>query len=507
MSAIAQSQISIRTPYIKDLACFIAGCLLPFAFAPFGYFELAILCPAVLLFSNLDVVPKRGLWRGFVFGLGFFGVGASWIYNSIQVYGNAPVPLAILLTFLFVLVLVVYPAFMMWLLATIWSPTHKIARALAFPILWVLLECLRSILWTGFPWLLVAHSQMASPLAGFIPLVGEIGVGFLTVSLSSLLVLSLIDQNVARKSAYGLCALTILISGFALNTHAWTKVEKTIKVSLIQGNIAQQIKWQPEELAGIISRHMQLTQNNNAWKSSLIVWPENAMPVPLQEIGVLRNLLTKEAIKHGATLISGVPMYTPDQKHYYNALVALGVGKGTYIKRNLVPFGEYVPLEQWLRGVITFFNLPMSDVQSGPKQQSLLQFQNIYLASLICYEIAYETLLLPELPQANLLVTVTDDSWFGRSFAAAQHLQIGQFRAKESGRSLLFATNNGITAVIKPTGEIQKQLPKFTESVLTDEVVIMSGATPWQQLGRLPLIILLSIMLAILWVVTLRSMD
>jgi apolipoprotein N-acyltransferase len=471
----------------------IAGSLLPLAFAPFEFYPLAIICPAVLLWLWLHGTTKQAFWRGYLFGLGFFGVGVSWVYISIHQFGGANIALAFFITALMIGFLALFPATQGYLLTRFFSRNNIF---LAFPALWVLLEWLRSWIFTGFPWLLLGASQTPSPLRGFAPLIGEYGLAFLVTLSSALLVLIIINKKFLYRLFIIFLLLLIWLSGFFLTKIHWTQPQgKPIKVALVQGDIPQQLKWTPEYVQLTLQRYYQFTQQH--WDSDLIIWPETAVPLLQTQAQDFLSRIDREAKQHHATLITGIPIQ--QNFNYYNAMMVLGKGQGVYLKRHLVPFGEYVPLLDWLGGVLGFLNIPMSDLSAGPLQQPLLQADSFTIAPFVCYEIVYEQLALQDLPKANLLITVSNDAWFGHSFAAAQHLQIGQLRALETGRYHLFVTNSGITAIIDPQGKIQAALPSFQSAVLTGVIQPMIGVTPIAEMGIIPVIVLMFVLLIVVF--------
>lgn len=491
-----------------DLVALMAGCLLPFAFAPFHYFLLAVFTPALLLSTWEKCSAKRAAWRGWYFGLGLFGVGISWVYISIHTYGNTPALVAGLLTALFIATLALFPALQAYVL-TRYFPRANIRKYwLAFPSSWVLLEWVRSWFLTGFPWLFLGASQVSSPLHGYIPIIGEYGTSFL-VALSAAFMLSLITALSAptKTRVLGCTPTTLVISssiglifiwllGASLCPISWTQTRGTsISVSLVQGNIPQQLKWDPAYVQATIDHYYHLTQPY--WQQQLIIWPEAAIPLLYADAQPLLEQLTQLTQQQHSTLITGIPVQ--QGFNYYNGLIILGKPSQLYYKRHLVPFGEYVPLEQWLRGLIGFFNIPMSSFSPGPEQQTPLRIRQWVIAPFICYEIAYAPLLLNALPQANLIVNISDDAWFGHSFAAAQQLQLGQVRALESGRYALFSSNNGITAIVSPHGSVQARAPAYISTVLTGSVQAMSGSTPFVRLGLGPLLSGLFLLLIIVW--------
>jgi apolipoprotein N-acyltransferase len=467
-----------------NLVCLLAGALLILAFAPFGWFFIAPLALAVLFFFWLDVSPKQAFMRGFMFGFGMFGFGVSWVYISIHRFGNANVALAALITILFVIVLALFPAIQGYLTTKFLPKKHFMKLLMIFPVGWVLFEWIRDWLFTGFPWLFLGYSQTNSPLRGYAPILGCYGVSFLVVFSTGLLVIIVkfvipAKAGIAQKLipvCAGITLIIIWLAGGMLAQIQWTKpIGKPIKVSLIQGNIPQQLKWNPDEIWPTIKRYQQLT--TQSLTSDLIIWPEAAIPMALTYPDDYLTSLAQMAKQHNTSIILGVPLQ--DNGKYYNAAIALGNGQGIYYKRHLVPFGEYLPLEAITDKILNLFNIPISDLHPGPQKQNLLKVNNIYIAPFVCYEMAYSALVRSDLPKAQILITISNDAWFGKSIASAQHLQIGQMRALESGRYMLFSTNNGITAIINPNGKIIKSLPRDKTAVLTGMVQPMSGRTPY----------------------------
>lgn len=478
----------------RNLFALVAGATLPFAFAPFGFYPLAVICAATLLILWLSTSPKQAFWRGMCFGIGFFGVGISWVYISIHQYGNTDVWLAVLITAVFVLVISSYIALQGYLFARFFPKNTFSKLCLAFPASWVLQEWIRGWLFTGFPWLLLGASQTNSPLSGFAPIIGEYGLSFLVAFIAGLFVYA--GKKFEYKKMLYVCfaLVAFLLSGIALAQVQWTQPSgKSIKVSLVQGNIPQQLKWDRAYLETTLNRYYELTQKH--WDSRIIIWPEAAIPLLQKEAQGFINLIDKQAKQHNATIVTGLPIQ--DGMQYYNGMIAVGLDHATYYKRHLVPFGEYVMFDKWLRGLIGFFSIPMSDFSSGPTKQADFQVNGLNMAPFICYEVVYPNIVLSEMPKAQILVTLSNDAWFGHSFASAQHLQIGAFMALATGRYLIFSTNDGITAIVTPKGQIQQQIPRFEAEVLTGRVYPMVGSTPWAWMGDTPILILMVMLVGI----------
>lgn len=483
----------MKNQYLKYLGSFLAGAMLVLAFAPMRQFYFAILAPALLCMLIENAKPKQAAYLGACFGLGQFGAGVSWVFISIHVYGFTPIPIALIFTGLFVGFLALYPTLQCYLLARYFPMPSTQKLLLVFPLSWILIEWLRSWVLTGFPWLLIGFSQINGPLKGYIPLGGEFFVGFLAVFSGVLLVYIAKEfQNCLRVSFCIAILAAIFIGGYFLSQIQWTtpfESSQKVKVILVQGNIPQSIKWDPTSVSKILQIYYELAQEN--WQTNIMIWPEAAVPIPQNYAAPFLMHMSALAEYHHVSLFTGIITQVSNTFNYYNALISLGEGKGHYYKRHLVPFGEYVPLENLLRGLMGFFNLPMSNLISGPEYQPDLKAKNIIIAPFICYEIAYADNLFYEAGHSQVLLTVSDDAWFGNSLAPAQHLEIGQFRAMQSGRDLLFSGNDGITAIVDDHGNIIQQMPQFIRGVLTGTFQPRTGKTPWLYYGNNPIILLM----------------
>lgn len=488
-----------RPGWPGHLLAMAAGALTPLSLAPFGLWPLGLLSIALFYLCLRQVDARAALWRGWSYGFGAFAAGTGWVYVSIHDYGAAPVPLAALLTLLFVAGLGLFFALQAWAWSR-WLRRERapLADALTFAALWVAQEALRGWLFTGFPWLYAGYAQLDGPLAGLAPLGGVWLLSF-AMALGAVLLATLTQWLLHWRSLLG---ATLLLAGcwgggLWLKEHPWTApAGAPLKVAAIQGNVEQNLKWDPEQLNAQLALYRDLTLNAPA--ADLYVWPETAVPV-LKEYaeGYLASLAGLLDAR-GAALITGLPLRQADAEgrpRYYNALHALGAGEGTYLKQKLVPFGEYVPLQDLLRGLIAFFDLPMSDFARGPQDQPLLQAQGYRIAPYICYEVVYPEFAADLAAQSALLLTVSNDAWFGTSIGPLQHLQMAQMRALEAGRWMVRATNNGVTVLIDPFGRIQTELPQFQRGVLHGEVVPMQGLTPYLQWRHWPLTGLCAVLL------------
>ena len=472
----------------------LAGALLPLAFAPFECFPLAILGPGILFALWCRAAPRRALGLGFVFGLGQFGVGVSWVYVAIHQFGHSAVVVALVLTALFVALLALFPAAVGYLAARLqrrFGLGAPWALLAVMPASWVLGEWVRGWFLTGFPWLDLGYSQIDAPLAGLAPVLGVYGLSWASALSAGLLAWLALEVRWPRGRALsaGLVALAVLWGGAAALGHVeWTRpTGAPVRVSLIQGDVAQETKWDPGAVAHRVNVYAMLTGQH--WDSDLIVWPENAMTDFYYRLapGFLDGLAA-QAKAHHSDIVFGIPVMDRDTGRYYAAMMSLGRTPGVYRKRHLVPFGEYVPLQSVLRGLIAFFDLPMSNFSPGPADQPLLRGAGQPLAVSICYEDAFGSELRGDLPRATLLVNGSNNAWYGDSLAPAQHLEIGRMRALEMGRDLAGATTNGISALVDYRGRILARAPQFERTVLTGELQPRAGATPYVRWGNGPVL-------------------
>ncbi len=483
-----------RPGWLGHLLALVAGSLTTFALAPFDVWPLALVSVGLFYLGLRQLVPHGGFWRGWWYGLGLFGSGVSWVYVSIHDFGAAPPWLAGTLTLGLVAGLALLPGLTAWLW-TRWLRRAEapLGDALAFAALWLAMDAFRGWFLTGFPWLYVGYSQLDGPLAGLAPL-GGVWLISLVIALSAALAVN--ARALARHRPSLAAAACLLLaawgSGIGLKDRAWTSpAGNALSVTAIQGNIQQSLKWDPDELERQLVLYRDLTFRSPP--SDLIVWPETALPVVKDRATGYLAMMDRFSRERGAALITGIPVRRPNahgEIRYYNALTVAGEGSGTYLKQKLVPFGEYVPLQELLRGLIAFFDLPMSDFARGESGQPLLEARGYRIAPYICYEVVYPEFARALARDSQLLLTVSNDAWFGRSIGPLQHLQMAQMRALESGRPMVRATNNGVTVLIDPFGRITERIPAFEQAVLRGEVTPMQGLTPWLQFGSWPLIAL-----------------
>jgi apolipoprotein N-acyltransferase len=489
-SAVTRSLSANR--WLGAVLLLIAGGLQTLTFAPYYLWWLG---PVSILLILLVCVPLASgqLFRaGWLTGLGLFASGASWVYVSISEYGNTGQWIAIALTALFVAGLALFHGLVFWFWGKL-ARFSAVRRLLLFPAIWLLGDWLRGWVLTGFPWLYLGTAHTDGPLAGLAPIGGVhlVTLAIITTAVAAYGALWLILQ--ARHTL----AATVVVAGLlpwlvapALNRTDWTTLaQEPTSVAAMQGNIPQQIKWDPEFLKDQIVAYLGMTEDH--WNTDIILWPETAIPIPQDKAGKIIDHIN-ERLGDNSTLITGIPWYGFSERlegfTYHNSITAIGAGEGIYHKQKLVPFGEYVPLEKYLRGLIGFFDLPMSNFTPGPKNQSALTANGLRIMPFICYEVAYPDFLARNAVNTDLLLTISNDGWFGDSIGPLQHLQLARMRALETGRYMLRGTNNGVTAIIDNKGQITERIPQFERAVMAGEVYRASGSTPYMITSSWPVL-------------------
>ncbi|MDC8830543.1 apolipoprotein N-acyltransferase [Alteromonas gilva] len=467
---------------------------LTMAYAPFNLWLITPVAVALAV-RQLYVMTHQqsAFWLGWCFGLGWFGAGISWVHVSIADFGGLPLVASLLLMALLCGYLALFPALSFYLtrrfiLRPYWP--------LALPIIWLFTEWLRSWLLTGFPWLSLGYSQLDSPLAGWLPVIGETGVSLLLMAIA----VSVAQATLTKKIRHAVTVTAVIaLSGIVLNRVSWVDEERSIAIGMAQGNIAQSLRWVPEQDLPTMQTYQDLTQV--LWDNDLIIWPEAAVP----KLEVLAQDYIKtmdtQATAHNTAIVTGVVNYNFENDEAWNNLIVLGKQQpaddsghyhyfhaNRYAKHHLLPVGEFVPFEDWLRPLAPLFDLPMSSFNRGDFQQQNLTANGLKLAPAICFEIAFPRQVSANLyADTDFIITVSNDAWFGHSHGPAQHLQIARMRAKEFGLPVIRSTNNGISAFVDYRGNIVAQLPQFERAAMSATLTTTIGVTPYRYAGDWPL--------------------
>lgn len=528
-----------------NLCALMLGGILPLAFAPFEFPIICIIVPALLipLFQDLATQKqsRQAAIRAWWFGFGHFAISVSWVYVSIHEYGYTPAPIAALLAMLFAAGLALVFSLQFFIYAQ-----FRLSRfyILSFPALWVLFEWFRSWFLTGFPWLFLGYAHIDSPLMGWGPLVGVYGLSFINLLLGGVLYSifkQLFSKRAVNKQAFALTLfllLSIITISYASYQKEWTQIDpnKSVDLYLVQGNIPQHDKWLPDNQRKILTIYYDLIQQsfdaiekariksqqiNQASLLSpptaqtthdvIIMLPEAAMPTLHSDLKAFMDEIDRQAKQNNSNIIVGILFDEGargfDAEDIYNSITAIGLGNGLYHKQKLVPFGEYVPFEQTIRGLIPFFDIPMSSFTRGHSDQKKLSTERYQLAPFICYEILYPELVYKQGKTADFLVTISNDAWFGNSAGPEQHFQMARMRALELGKYLIRTTNTGTTALINNLGQVVSQLPKSERAILNATAFVTNGQTPYAHYGSRPVLLFCGALLLLCSLLAYRQND
>ena len=488
------------------LIALISGAVFSLALAPYYLWWLAILSPALLYACLRQRAPRQAFAIGWAYGFGLWFVGAFWLYTSIHVYGETNAILSVLLIVIMALVMGLFTAIQTWLYRRFFPETP-----LTFAPIWVLFEWAKTWVFTGFPWLFAGYAFSERLLDAYAPLFGVFSVSFVVILLACALV------EILNKRIFWAVPAAILLLGAWGASHLQfvsAKDEKPLSVSLIQGNIPQDMKWLTEYQGKTLEIYTELSQSE--WGRDLIVWPESSIPMFQTDIPGFLQAMNQQAKQSNTAWVTGTPYWdlndsaTQQTPVFFNSLMASGSDtNGLYKKQRLVPFGEYIPLHGLLSWVLPAMqNDPsMSSFSRGSSEQAPLDIKGHPLAAAICYEIAYPNLTRRNAANSDFLVTVSNDAWFTGTAGPWQHLQMVQMRAKENGRWIIRATNTGITAFIDENGHIVKQAPIDQPAVLRGELPAMQGQTWYSRFSDWPILMFSSLLLLLGWFYRPRVID
>jgi len=487
-------------PRLSRLISFILGCLTTLGFAPFG---LSVLIPILLLpilFVCVTVAPRDAAGHSFWYGFGLFLTGTYWIYISVVVFGQAPVWIAVMLMLGLTVIMSFWLFLAGWLISrlTRGEPLQLLAIA---PAVWVLVEWSRGWVLSGFPWLAFGYANVDTSIAAYAPVTGVYGVSFVVVLMSATFLAAIMSRGTRRLIIAGFVVVPWLL-GIGLGSVQWTEqAGEPVRITILQAGIPQDQKWLVSQKQPTLNFYRNETRKHP--DSDIVVWPEVAIPSLTSREARFLSQVQSDAHASGQTILLGI-LEDVDSRGgtlIYNSVIALdGERRQTYRKRHLVPFGEYFPVPAKVREWMRMLNLPHSDLSAGVDDQDLLETtggQRIAVA--ICYEDAYSTELRYALPEAGILVNVSNDAWFGDSIAPHQHLQIAQMLSLEFGRPSVRSTNTGISAFISHTGEVLEAGPQFVAARITADVTPRKGSTPYASYGHAPVLGLCLAILGFFW--------
>ncbi|MEG3758470.1 apolipoprotein N-acyltransferase [Pseudoalteromonas carrageenovora] len=480
----------------KAWLALIAGLVLTFGYAPFQIWPIVFFSLAAIIFcinpnNTGKAHAKTAAKYGFIFGLGWFGAGISWVHVSIATFGGMPLIASLSLMAFLCAYLALFPALAFWAATRFASGPKSFGALLTVSV--AISEYLRGTVLTGFPWLSFGYTQTDGPLRLLAPYIGEFGLTLACVAIA--FALYRLTQKDFKTPLATAAAFVILVVS-ALNTGSDQYSGKHMSTLLVQGNIKQHLRFEPSEFWTTMSKYQDLTRPH--WDADLIVWPEAAVP----EIEMLADTylanLDRAASFNKTALVTGIVDYQLDTKTIYNTLIVVGnkehndeqghyryLDKNRYRKHQLLPIGEFVPFQDFLRPIAPLFDLPMSSFTRGDKVQNNLRANGFNLLPAICYEIVFADLVRGNYKSdSDLLFTVSNDAWFGDSIGPLQHMQIARMRALELQRPLVRVTNNGVSAVYDPISHTQQTMPQFEAATMKADIKLIQGDSVYSQYGN-----------------------
>jgi len=495
----------------------LLGAIQVFSFAPFQ--QWWVLYPSfvglLLLLKHVKQQQGKLFLISFAFNLSMFVATIHWIYVSMDLFGGMPLIVSALLIVLLCAYLAIFPSVALWLTFKATGYSMAVRLLLILPSLWLIMDFLRGWVLTGFPWAYLGYSHIDTPFIGYAPVFGVQGVTLAIILTCAALTLFVLKQH---RSVVLSLILFLTVSGFALKKITYTQLQPAVKVALVQGNIDQNKKWEPQHLGPSLRKYLQLsgientpnTEVKEVHHNELIIWPESAIAALEVNMQSFLQSLSTALQSNQQSLLTGIIGYNLESKEYFNTIVMLGdlpegqgysnVSTNRYQKHHLLPIGEFVPFEELLRPLAPYFNLPMSSFHRGAEVQANLQANGTTLAAALCYEIAFPELLRKNIhADTGMILTISNDAWFGDSIGPDQHLQIARMRAIEFARPVLRSTNTGITAIYDSMGHEVGRLPPFEAGVLRKAVQPAQGETPYQKWGQTPLFIFCLLTLVAAW--------
>ena len=483
-----------KTSLIQYIFLGFIGALSTLAFSPFDIKLVIPLTLTVLIYSVVNSTNfVNALKLTLSWGMGYWISGTGWLIVSIYYYGNTNIVISISIIILMGLLLSAVFIAPFAAIKFIRFKPNIFIYSLVLSSCLILLELARFLLLGGFPWLLPGLVFLDTFGEILIPKFGVYGASYIIYFISSFLALSIVNN----KKNYLFAGLIFLAIFLPHQNNQSETFEESLNLSIIQPSLNPFDKYKPGSDANIEDVLVNLTNKNKT--EDLIIWPESPLPY-LSSNPKMEKLIAR--IEEGPEVLSG--SWTYNNNSLYNSMTILGTDQ-TYLKRHLVPFGEYVPFENILRGLIDFFNMPMSSLSEGNPNQDLLEFKDFRILGMICFDIAFPLSYIQEIRQSDFIVNISNDTWFGSSYGPYQHLQIVRARALESNKWIARGTSDGISTIVDNRGTIVDILNKGKRGFLNGKIYKTSESSFFYSYGLLLAPILSIIVLISVLVLRLRA--
>ena len=480
-----------------------SGVLLTASFPSIGLPWIAWIALVPLMISLKGQSVKNGFRLGLLTGGVHYLTLIYWLVHTLMTFGHLPFYLSVPILLLLVAYMALYPA--IFAAAFSWTLTQPVGLISVMPAVWVALEYLRSFFLSGFPWEFLGYSQYRQiTLIQTADIAGVYGISFviLSTNVAGFLLWQYLSERQSpsamqkRRSAAGGIAVSILLLIYVLGYGQWrissldAKIAKSAskKIAIVQGNIDQAVKWDPAFQISTTEKYIALSKSARQSDPDLIVWPETAAPFYFLYNAGPTEMVMKGVRETGTSFLIGSPSFIRRDDHhadFFNSAFLIdpnGNVTGKYDKVHLVPFGEYVPFQEWFPFIGKIVE-EVGDFKSGRKGQTLI-WGEFPLGIQICYE-----MIFPDLSremarnQAAYLINMTNDAWYGNTSAPYQHFSMAVFRAVENRRSLIRSANTGISGFIDPVGRIIASTPLFEEAVITRSLPVLKTESFYTRYG------------------------
>ncbi len=487
--------------FMDYMPAIISGTLIVLAFPMFDMYLLAWVAFVPLLLSLWKKTPGEAFQRGFIFGLVYFFGTLYWIYHSINFYGGFSFTTSLAIVLLLCCYMSIYPAIFAYFFSSFIKKTHLPALLIG-PVLWVVLEFVRSYAFTGFPWSSIGYSQYKFlHIIQISDITGIYGVSFLVLAFNSAIVdLFLLKSRIRQTPLFplsytvlGLIMLFIVITsslGYGFWRLGQTRAGHMIKASVVQGSIEQDQKWDPEFQKYVIDTYTSLSREAARTSPDLIIWPETAIPFIFGNDNVNTERLVEFQRTLKSYLLFGSVLEkktSSEQVSLTNSVILLdkeGNKTYQYDKIHLVPFGEYVPL----RRVLFFVDKMVAGIGDYIPGNQYIKAETEFgsFATLICYEIIFPGLVRKFYSKnGDFMVNITNDAWFGKTAGPYQHFSMVVFRAIENRKPVIRSANSGISGFIDSSGRIIAKTGLFQKQLLTEDVKTDNTLTFYSRYGDL----------------------
>ena len=475
--------------------------MLALSFPKHGHPAFAWIALTPLVLAAVGAVSaRRAFFLGFLSGHLYFWGTLYWLIETMTTFGGLATPIAVFAAAMLVAYLSLFPAVFAFIVARVYRAFGSRGLAIV-PFAWVTTELGRQYVWDGFPWTLLGYSQVTVlPVAQIASIVGVYGLSWVLALSAAALAAAVLERGrwrwIAPVTTVVLVVSLALWGSLRLRSSSLTAAGDAVRVAVVQGNIAQDDKWDPAMRETITETYLSMTRQAVAAGATFILWPESATPCFFERDLVGGGAIRQLARQSGATLLIGSDQVEPmkatsatdaPKELYYNAAFLVqpdGDVGGVYRKMHLVPFGEYVPLQSLL-----FFVGPIVEAVSAftpGRDPVLLPVAGHLVSTAICYEVIFPSLIRRFVADGSeMLTTITNDAWYGRSSAAYQHWEQAVMRSIEQGRYMARAANTGISGFVDPYGRILQKTELFHPAVLVDDLRFLKVRTIYSRTGDL----------------------